>query len=33
MNKITHFKFFVLCNGDVTADVDHLHIKRSFYTL
>jgi hypothetical protein len=28
MNKIDHFKVFILCNGDMTADVDHLHVKR-----
>jgi hypothetical protein len=28
MSEINHFKFFVLCSGDVTADVDHLFIKR-----
>jgi hypothetical protein len=28
MNEIDHFKKFVLCSGDVTADVDHLHVKR-----
>jgi hypothetical protein len=28
MNEIDHFKFFVLCSGDMAADMDHLHIKR-----
>jgi hypothetical protein len=28
MNEIDHFKVFVLCSGDMAADVDHLHIKR-----
>jgi hypothetical protein len=28
MNEIDHLKKFVLCSGDVTADVDHLHVKR-----
>jgi hypothetical protein len=28
MTKIDHFKDFVLCNGDVAADMDHLHAKR-----
>jgi hypothetical protein len=28
MNKIEHFKVFIRCSGDVTTDVDHLHIKR-----
>jgi hypothetical protein len=28
MSEINHFKFFVLCSGDVTADVDHLYVKR-----
>jgi hypothetical protein len=30
MNEIDHFKKFVLCNGDVAADVDYLHIKRIY---
>jgi hypothetical protein len=28
MSGINHFKTFILCRGDVAADVDHLHIKR-----
>jgi hypothetical protein len=28
MNKIDHFKVFVLCSGDMTVDMDHLRIKR-----
>jgi hypothetical protein len=28
MNEIDHFKVFVLYNGDVVVNVDHLHIKR-----
>jgi hypothetical protein len=28
MSEINHFKVFVLCSGNVTADVDHLHVKR-----
>jgi hypothetical protein len=28
MNKIDHFKVFVLCSGDMAVDVDHLRIKR-----
>jgi hypothetical protein len=28
MNEIGHFKVFVLCSGDVTANVDHLYTKR-----
>jgi hypothetical protein len=28
MNEIDYFKVFVLCSGDVTADVDYLHVKR-----
>jgi hypothetical protein len=28
MNEIDHFNFFVLYSGDVTADVDHLHVNR-----
>jgi hypothetical protein len=28
MNEIDHFKVFVLCSGDVAADVDHLRVKR-----
>jgi hypothetical protein len=30
MNEIDHFKFFVLYSGDVTAIVDHLHVKRIY---
>jgi hypothetical protein len=28
MNEIDYFKVFVLCDGDMTADVDHLHVKK-----
>jgi hypothetical protein len=28
MNEIDRFKVFILCSGDVAADVDNLHIKR-----
>jgi hypothetical protein len=28
MNEIDYFKKFILCSGDVAADVDHIHIKR-----
>jgi hypothetical protein len=28
MNKIDHFKVFVLCSDDVAADVDRVHVKR-----
>jgi hypothetical protein len=28
MNEIVHFKVFVLYNGDVTADMEYLHVKR-----
>jgi hypothetical protein len=28
MNKIDYFKLFILYSGDVTADVDQLHVKR-----
>jgi hypothetical protein len=28
MNKIDYFNIFVLDSGDMTADVDHLHVKR-----
>jgi hypothetical protein len=27
MSDIDHFKVFVVCSGDVAADVDHLHLK------
>jgi hypothetical protein len=27
MNGIDRFKVFVLCSGNVQADVDYLHIK------
>ncbi len=30
MNKIDHFKVFILYSGDVAADVDHLHVKRIY---
>jgi hypothetical protein len=30
MNEIDHFNFFILYSGDVTADVDHLHVKRIY---
>jgi hypothetical protein len=30
MNEIDNFKVFVLCSGDVIADVDHLHVKRIY---
>jgi hypothetical protein len=28
MNEIDYFKVFILCSGDVAADVYHLHGKR-----
>jgi hypothetical protein len=28
MNEIDYFKVFILYSGDVTIDVNHLHIKR-----
>jgi hypothetical protein len=27
VDKIDHFKIYVLCSGDVATDVDHLHVK------
>jgi hypothetical protein len=30
MNEIDYFKVFILCSGDVTADVNHLHVKRIY---
>jgi hypothetical protein len=30
MNEFDHFKVFILCNGDVAADVDHLYVKRIY---
>jgi hypothetical protein len=30
MNEIDHFKVFVLCSDDVTANMDHLHVKRIY---
>jgi hypothetical protein len=27
MNEIDHFKFFILYNGNMIVDVDHLHVK------
>jgi hypothetical protein len=29
MNKIDYFNFFVLCSGDMAANIDHLHVKRT----
>jgi hypothetical protein len=28
MNVIDHFKFFVICCGDVAANMNYLHVKR-----
>jgi hypothetical protein len=28
MNEINHFKKFILYSCDVTADMDHLYVKR-----
>jgi hypothetical protein len=28
MNEIDHFYVFIIYSGDVTADVNHLYIKR-----
>jgi hypothetical protein len=28
MNEIDHFNVFIFYSGDVTAEVDHLHVKR-----
>jgi hypothetical protein len=28
MNENDHFEVFVLCSGDVTADVEYLHVKK-----
>jgi hypothetical protein len=28
MSEINHFKYFILCSGDVTVDIDHLYVKR-----
>jgi hypothetical protein len=30
MNKIDHFKVFLLCSYDVIGDIDHLYIKRIY---
>jgi hypothetical protein len=30
MNEMDHFQVCVLCISDVTADVDHLHIKKIY---
>jgi hypothetical protein len=30
MNEIGHFKVFILCSGDMVADVDHLYVKKIF---
>jgi hypothetical protein len=31
MNKINHFKVFVLYSGDMVPDVDHLYVKKIHY--
>jgi hypothetical protein len=31
MNKINHFKIFVLYSGDMVPDVDHLYVKKIHY--
>jgi hypothetical protein len=28
MSKIDHFKAFIVCSGDMSAGMNHLHIKR-----
>jgi hypothetical protein len=28
MSEINHFKVFVVCSGYVTADIEHLYVKR-----
>jgi hypothetical protein len=30
MSEIDHFKVFVVCSGDVTANIDHLYVKRIY---
>jgi hypothetical protein len=30
MSEINHFNFFIMCSGDVAADVDHLHVKKIY---
>jgi hypothetical protein len=30
MNEIDRSKVFIFYSGDVTADVDHLHVKRIY---
>jgi hypothetical protein len=30
MSEINHFKKIILCSDDMTADVNHLHIKRIY---
>jgi hypothetical protein len=30
MSEINHFKNFILCSGDVVADVYHLHVKKIY---
>jgi hypothetical protein len=29
MNEIDHFNDFILYSNDMTADVDHLHVKKN----
>jgi hypothetical protein len=28
MNEIDHFKVFILYSGNMTTDMNHLHVKR-----
>jgi hypothetical protein len=28
MSEINHIKVFIMCTDDITADVDHLHVKK-----
>jgi hypothetical protein len=28
MSEINHFKTFLMCNGNLTANIDYLHVKR-----
>jgi hypothetical protein len=29
MSEINHIKVFIMCTDDITADVDHLHVKKN----
>jgi hypothetical protein len=28
VNEINYFKVYILCSGDMSADIDQLHVKK-----